>query len=76
MSTKTTGFEKLAVVDIQMETTSGQTINLPMYLHLSVHEKEILSALTEANADIEVEREELQNNTPEPIGAKRASGSA
>lgn len=56
VSRMTSGFEGLAVVDIQLCTQSEQTVDLPMYLHLSVNEEKIVSALTKANPSIEIQK--------------------
>jgi hypothetical protein len=56
VSRKTSGFEGLAVVDIQLRTGTERTIDLPMYLHLSVNEEKIVSALITANPSIEIHR--------------------
>lgn len=64
---RTSGFGKFAVVDLRLETSSGHPIDLPMYLHLSVHEKAILSALQHANPSIVIENKDMQNNTSEGI---------
>ena len=55
VSTKSTS-DMLAVVDIQLQMISGYTIDLPAYLHLSVHEKNILLALKNANPSINIEQ--------------------
>ena len=60
---KTAAVEGHAVVDIQLETYSGQNIELPKYLHLSVHEKKILSALVAANPSIRVGKRDKQNKS-------------
>lgn len=52
---KTSGFKKQSVVDLHLEADNKKIYELPMYLHLSVHEMAIIKALRNANSAIVIE---------------------
>ena len=52
---KTSGFKKQSVGDLHLEAEDKKTYELPMYLHLSVHETAIIKALQNANSAIVIE---------------------